>query len=94
MGQEQENKALILKVYGRVQGVGFRYYAQKKAQELNLSGFVKNRPDGSVYIEVEGNSDKLEAFILWCEMGPSWARVSKVEKQQIPPQKFSGFQIR
>ncbi len=94
MVQEHENKALIIKIYGRVQGVGFRYYAQKKAQELNLSGFVKNRPDGSVYIEVEGNADKLEAFLLWCEMGPSWARVSKVEEQIIPVQGFKGFEIR
>jgi len=94
MVQEHENKAFIIKIYGRVQGVGFRYYAQKMAQELNLSGFVKNRPDGSVYIEVEGNSDKLEAFLLWCKRGPSWARVSKVEKQLIPFQRFKIFEIR
>ncbi len=88
-----ENEAVILQIYGRVQGVGFRYYAQKKAEELHLKGFVKNRPDGSVYIEAEGNSDNLEAFVLWCEMGPSWARVSKVEKQQIPLQGYTGFEI-
>ncbi len=47
-------KAIILRVTGRVQGVGFRYYAQKKALELGVNGYVRNRPDGSVYIEAEG----------------------------------------
>jgi len=94
MTPTQNIKAVILHVYGRVQGVGFRYYAQKQAQELSLSGFVKNRPDGSVYIEAEGNPDQIEAFVMWCEAGPSWARVSKVEKQWIPAQEYKGFEIR
>ena len=89
-----ENEAVILQIYGRVQGVGFRYYAQKKAQELQISGYVKNRPDGSVYIEAEGNSDQLKSFVLWCETGPAWARVSKVEKQPVPMQGYQGFEIR
>jgi acylphosphatase len=79
-----ETKAVIIKVYGKVQGVGFRFYTQKEAQDLGLTGYVQNKPDGSVYIEAEGESDKLERFALWCEEGPSWARVSKVEKQCVP----------
>ncbi len=94
MEYKQNTKCAILKVYGRVQGVGFRYYAQKQAQELKLTGFVKNRPDGGVYIEAEGDADNLEAFILWCETGPSWARVSKVEKQEIPLRGYKGFEIK
>jgi len=89
------NKAVILKVYGKVQGVGFRFYTQKKAQELSLKGFVQNKTDGSVYIEAEGEADQLELFIFWCDEGPSWARVVKIEKQFVPVLRGDeGFRIR
>ncbi len=89
-----DKKAVILQVFGRVQGVGFRYYAQKKAEELGITGYVRNRPDGSVYIEAEGWPENLEQFTLWCGEGPSWARVGKVEKQEIPPRGYREFEIR
>ncbi|RLD41433.1 MAG: acylphosphatase [Bacteroidetes bacterium] len=89
------NKAVILKVYGKVQGVGFRFYTQKRAQELSLKGFVQNKTDGSVYIEAEGEAAHLEMFVLWCDEGPSWARVTKVEKQFVPVlERDEGFFIR
>ncbi len=86
--------AVILKVYGRVQGVGFRFYTQKTAQELNITGHVRNRPDGSVYIEATGESNNLERFIKWCEDGPAWAHVSKMEKQEIPVFDSDDFRIK
>lgn len=89
-----DKKGVILQIYGRVQGVGFRYYTEKKAAELNITGFVQNRPDGSVYVEAEGEIETLEQFIIWCKKGPDWARVSKVEQQYIPLQHFSNFSIR
>ena len=89
-----ENKAAMIKVYGKVQGVGFRYYTHKKATGLGLKGFVKNKPDGSVYIEAEGDEYNLSAFINWCHDGPTWARVSKVEHQFIPNPNFDNFEIR
>lgn len=89
-----ENRGIILIIHGRVQGVGFRYYTEKKAHELNIKGFVRNRPDGSVYIEAEGSEASLDQFILWCQNGPDWARVSKVEQQVIPIQGFNKFEIR
>lgn len=84
----------ILNVTGRVQGVGFRFYTHKRAVELDIKGFVKNLPDGSVYIEAEGNADQLELFISWCNTGPSWARVSEVHQQDTPPSGFDNFTIR
>lgn len=87
-------KAAILNVYGKVQGVGFRFYTHKKAIELQISGFVKNMADGSVYIEAEGESAQLEEFVNWCEIGPSWARVSKIERQNTPPANYSGFSVK
>ncbi|SER84714.1 acylphosphatase [Salipaludibacillus aurantiacus] len=48
---------------GRVQGVGFRYQAQLNAQERNLTGWVKNKLDGTVEMEVQGNEDEIESFM-------------------------------
>jgi acylphosphatase len=87
-------KAVILKVYGKVQGVGFRFYTQKTAQELNITGHVRNRPDGSVYIEAAGESENVEMFINWCKDGPAWAHVSKLEKQEIPVFDADDFRIK
>lgn len=89
-----EKKAFILKVFGKVQGVGFRYYTHKKANELGLKGYVKNKPDGSVYIEAEGAENNINELIRWCQDGPSWARVTKVELQEIPLAGLSNFEIK
>ncbi len=74
-------KSVMITVYGRVQGVGFRFYTQKKALELNLHGFVRNKPDGTVYIQAEGNSKDVDEFVDWCTHGPEWARVDRLDKQ-------------
>lgn len=89
-----ERKSVILKVHGKVQGVGFRFYTQKKATELGLHGFVRNKADGTVYVEAEGNEEALNTFINWCEEGPMWARVTKVEQQFVPLQGHVGFVVK
>lgn len=86
--------AVIIKVYGTVQGVGFRFYTNKKAIELGISGYVQNKPDGSVYIEAEGDETSLLTFIDWCNIGPQWARVTKVETQTVPAINYVDFQIK
>ena len=86
--------AITLTVFGKVQGVGFRYYTHKKARELSISGFVKNMPDGSVYIEAEGTEASLHQFANWCGDGPSWARVVKVDRQDVPVCGFEEFNVR
>ena len=68
-----------LNINGPVQGVGFRYSAMHKARELGITGFIKNKYDGSVYIEVEGEEAVLMSFIKWCKSGPSWSRVDKID---------------
>lgn len=87
-------KAVIIKVFGTVQGVGFRFYTNKKAIELGLSGYVQNKPDGSVYIEAEGDEVDLQTFIDWCNIGPQWARVKKVDIQFLPSLNYNRFQIK
>ena len=89
-----EKKGVVLQIFGRVQGVGFRYYTQKKAAELGITGFVKNLPDGSVHVEAEANEDDLETFVDWCGIGPSWARVSRIDRQNAPPVGHQEFVIR
>jgi acylphosphatase len=66
-------------VKGRVQGVFFRASARRKAEELRLTGWVRNNPDGTVEAVVEGNIDMVEKFVNWCREGPPNARVAAVE---------------
>jgi len=87
-------RSVILYIRGRVQNVGFRYYTQKKAQSLNINGFVKNLPDGSVYVEAQGESNHMENFIAFCRQGPDWARVDELIIQEKPDEHFQGFHIR
>lgn len=86
-------KGSCFKIYGRVQGVGFRFYTKKKANELGLSGYVKNMRDGSVYVEAEGSEEKMDEFSLWIQHGPEWARVDDVQVQTKPLQDVEGFTI-
>ncbi len=81
-------------VSGRVQNVGFRYYAVNTAQENNIAGFVKNEPDGSVYIEAEGEEDDLDKFVTFCKRGPQWARVDQFDIQEQPLMNYKGFRVK
>ncbi|MBI4053785.1 MAG: acylphosphatase [Candidatus Doudnabacteria bacterium] len=86
-------RSLKIRIFGEVQGVSFRYYAVLAARGLSLSGFVRNDPDGSVYIEAEGKSEDLEEFVNWCKKGPGFARVSRVEVRPGPRKNFSDFSV-
>jgi acylphosphatase len=66
-------------VYGRVQGVSFRYYTQHKARQLGLTGWVANHPDGSVRLVAEGSRPDLEELVAFLQQGPPAARVSQVD---------------
>jgi acylphosphatase len=72
-------KQVQLFVRGRVQGVYFRASTQREAKRLGLTGWVKNRPDGSVEILAEGEEDELKELIGWANRGPSAARVERVD---------------
>ena len=86
-------KGCIIKVSGKVQGVGFRFYTHKKANAIGVMGFVKNLRDGSVYIEVEGEEEVVDEFLLWVHQGPEWARVDEVTVQPKPLDNFTNFVI-
>ena len=72
-------KRIHIRVYGIVQGVAFRYYTVATAKRLNLQGWVRNVPDGSVEILAEGEESELNELLQWAKRGPSSAVVEKVE---------------
>lgn len=80
-------KHLNIKIFGRVQGMFFRANAKKKAEELQITGFARNEPDGTVYIEAEGEEENLEKFLVWCYKGPPFAMVGKVEYDYLSEMK-------
>ncbi|MCX8113009.1 MAG: acylphosphatase [Bacteroidia bacterium] len=84
-----------VRVYGKVQGVFFRKYAQMTARSLRLTGFTQNMPDGSVLNEVEGVLEDLERFVQWAHRGSPAAQVTRVEVEKaLPLQGDSDFHIR
>jgi acylphosphatase len=87
-------KHLNIRVTGRVQGVFFRASAREVATKLQLRGFVRNEPDGSVYIEAEGPEEALKEFVAWCRQGPPHAVVTNVETQEGSLQQLDRFDIR
>jgi len=86
-------KRLNIRVLGKVQNVWFRGSAKEIADELALAGWAMNDPDGSVRIEVEGDSTSVERFCAWCESGPADARVEDIECIEIPIQGDLDFRI-
>lgn len=70
---------LFALVHGRVQGVYFRAFVAQKAQALDLKGYVRNLPEGSVEVRAEGDREKLEELLAHLRQGPPRARVDKVE---------------
>lgn len=84
-----------LLVSGVVQGVGYRFSAQRQAHLLGLSGWVKNRRDRRVELLAEGEEEDLRELIRWCHLGPSGARVTEVEEEWHPAEgDLEGFEIR
>jgi acylphosphatase len=91
---DQKNFHVTLVVSGRVQGVGFRYTARNEANRLGVKGYVKNKPDGSVALELEGNAAQLNAMIGWCKAGPPMARVENVKEWSGEVVGYDDFLIR
>jgi acylphosphatase len=82
-----------IRITGWVQGVGFRWSALKEARILGINGFVRNLPDGSVYIEAEGSHDQLNSFVEWCKEGPVHGKVESVIVNTSDPVNYTDFQI-
>jgi acylphosphatase len=80
-------------IRGRVQGVGFRYFAQHAAEELGLTGYVRNLDDGRVEVYAIGPDEKLSELAGRLHQGPRWADVRGVEEQPAEPREYRRFQV-
>lgn len=78
-----------IRVYGKVVDVDFRHSARRLAEELGITGFARNERDGTLYIEAEGSDRALRQFVEWCQTGPKYAKVERVE---VSEGGISGFQ--
>jgi acylphosphatase len=77
-------RALLARVEGIVQGVGFRYCAAQTARALGLRGYVRNLPDGCVEVVAEGEEARLERLRAWLEKGPPGAYVRHLQAHYAP----------
>ncbi|TDA26729.1 MAG: acylphosphatase [Archaeoglobi archaeon] len=87
-------RAVEIYVSGIVQGVGFRYFTTRIARELGIKGFVKNLPDGRVYIYAVGEEESLEKFISTVRQGPPLAVVRDVEVRNAEVREFERFEVK
>jgi len=81
-------------VTGRVQGVGFRRACLREARFIGICGFVKNNPDGSVYIEAEGYPEQLNRMVAWCRRGPRFGFVEDLAVTESTALNYNSFMIR
>ena len=94
MQRDDRTKARV-RVRGRVQGVFFRDSTRGKAEELGLSGYVMNTPDGDVEAVFEGPKDGVEEMVRWCGQGPPQASVENVDVDyETPGDDLTGFEVR
>ena len=86
-------KSKFVKIYGRVQGVGFRSWTKKKADEFSLTGWVKNCEDSTVECEVCGEPKNVDLFLKSCLKGPLLSLVDKIDEKNIELKKYDFFKI-
>jgi len=83
-----------IRISGRVQGVGYRAWTLSQARQYNLTGWVRNRSDGSVEAQLQGDEELVKAMIKDCYDGPLMAHVSNIEINDSGPESLSGFDYR
>ena len=87
-------KRMYVTISGKVQGVAFRHDTRRTALSLNLTGWVKNLPDGRVEAVFEGENDSIDAMRAWCSKGPPLAHVLHVDIQEKSYKgEFSDFRV-
>jgi acylphosphatase len=92
LSTERVRKRVV--AHGRVQGVWFREGARRQAERHRLSGWVRNRADGTVEAELEGHAEEVEVVVRWFRHGPLDARVDRLEVADLPPGDDRGFAVR
>ncbi len=87
-------KHLNIIISGELREKGFRFSAMQKAYEHEISGFVRRKRDGRIYIEAEGEEDRLEKYLEWCRKGPLGTIVYNVQVEDGSLKDFSTFDIK
>lgn len=82
-----------LLIRGKVQGVYYRASAREAAEKLQITGWIKNTPDGHVEAIASGDEQNLQQFVAWCRQGPPGARVTEVVANPATAAAFSSFSI-
>ena len=80
-------------VHGRVQAVGFRYGARIEAQRLGVAGWIRNRSDGAVEAEIEGDAASVDEMLGWRDDGPPGAEVTSISTTDLQPTGEQGFRV-
>ena len=81
-------------ISGSVQGVGFRYFIKKKADELGLAGWVRNTSYGKVEVLLQGRKEQVQAMLAFCKEGPPLAEVKEIHVAKLPPGRdLTGFAV-
>jgi len=80
-------------VSGRVQGVGFRFFAERAAREARVHGWVRNLPDGNVETVVEGDEAAVTGYLEQLRRGPLGAKVISLSAEDIEPRHYTSFEI-
>ncbi|PLX26026.1 acylphosphatase [Candidatus Parcubacteria bacterium] len=88
-----EEKHLDIKIFGKVQGVGFREFIKERAIEFGINGTVRNNEKGYVEVEAEGEEDSLSNFVEECRKGSNWAEVIDVKTEDGKMKNYSSFSI-
>lgn len=88
-----EMRQVLAQVAGRVQGVGYRFWTKERAEELGLTGWVQNEPDGTVKVLLQGDNSQIEKMLKQLKSGPAFARVEQVSSEEVDQQLCSSFAI-
>ncbi|HLS15255.1 MAG TPA: acylphosphatase [Beutenbergiaceae bacterium] len=81
-------------ITGRVQGVNYRSACRRQARSLGVTGWVRNRPDGSVQARAQGSTEAVQQLIDWCRLGPGGAAVDEVTIEDVDVEDHSSFEVR
>ena len=87
-------KSFQIIISGRVQGVGYRYYAQRAAERIGINGYVENLLNGKVKLVITCDIWKRDLFLNELNRGPLFARVDEIKCNEVESKKFSGFSIK
>ena len=92
--QPEDTLTVNMKITGKVQGVGFRYFVLRQAQKLGINGWVNNKPNGAVEALAQGDKEDLEQFIAKVKQGPAFSRVEDVSLNWVnEAEKYFCFEI-